>query len=68
LEIIKEFRLSHTPVGIVKAATRENELVKVNNLSAIDLDEIDMETTLIIGNNSTFTWQGFLITPRGYLI
>ena len=66
LKIIQEFRPPDTSIGIVKAATRQNETVKVTTLGAVDCDEIDMETTLIIGNKSSFIWQGYLITPRGY--
>ena len=28
--------------------------------------EIGMQTTVIIGNSTTFIWQNKMITPRGY--
>ncbi|MFA5353659.1 MAG: precorrin-3B C(17)-methyltransferase [Thermodesulfovibrionales bacterium] len=65
-EIIMEHRAPETPVGIVKGAMRENESVVVTNLREMLDHEIDMQTTVIIGNSQTFTWEGWMITPRGY--
>ena len=28
--------------------------------------DIDMQTTVIIGNSQTFVWDNRMITPRGY--
>ncbi len=65
-EICLKYRSPETPVGIVKAAMRENEKVIVSNLSDMLDQDIDMQTTVIIGNSTTFTWNGLMITPRGY--
>jgi len=30
------------------------------------VESIDMQTTVIIGNSTTYVWNGWMITPRGY--
>jgi len=66
VEIIRRYRKSETPVGIVRAAMRASERVAVTTLQEVLSHEIDMQTTVIIGNSGTFVWQGRMITPRGY--
>jgi len=66
IEIIMKYRSPETPVGIVKAATRENESHLISNLSSVPFDVVDMNTTLIIGNSNTYVWHERMITPRGY--
>lgn len=65
-DIIAQYRPGTTPVGIVTAATRENENVVVTTLSEMLGEEINMQSCVLIGNSSTFTWRGKMITPRGY--
>lgn len=65
-EILLAHRSPETPVGIVTAATRENERVVLTTLGRMLESEIDMQTTVIVGNSMTFAWQGFMVTPRGY--
>lgn len=65
-EIILRHRKPDTPVGIVKSAMREWESIIITDLENMLNYDIDMETTLIIGNSHTFTWHGWMITPRGY--
>lgn len=66
----REIFLSHrdpkTPVGIVTAATRENETIIITTLSEMLDHEIGMQSTVIIGNSQTYTWNDLMITPRGY--
>ncbi len=64
--ICLRYRSAETPVGIVRAAMRENEKVIVTNLRDMLNHGIDMQTTVIIGNSTTFTWNNLMITPRGY--
>ncbi|MCB2214499.1 precorrin-3B C(17)-methyltransferase [Desulfofustis glycolicus] len=66
LDIIGEHRSPDTPVGIVTAATRQRERVVVTSLEAFDVELVDMQTTVIVGNSHTFVWRGKMITPRGY--
>lgn len=65
--IIKQYRALKTPVGIVRNAYRINEEVKITLLKdTLSLKDIDMATTIIIGNSQTFINNGYMITPRGY--
>ena len=66
-EILLEFRAGSTPVGIVSKATREGEEVTITDLENMHSYSIDMQTVIIVGNSRTFTYNSFMITPRGYL-
>ena len=65
-DIILSERDPDTPVGIVTAATRENERIELTTLEEMLNSDIGMQSTVIIGNSHTFTWQDLMITPRGY--
>ena len=65
-DIILKFRDPETPVGIVKAAMRDNEKIVITDLKDMLNHDIDMQTTVIIGNSQTFAWNNWMITPRGY--
>jgi len=64
--ILLQYRSPDTPVGIVKSAYREREHVVVTTLAQMLEHDIGMLTTVIIGNSSTFVYDGKMITPRGY--
>lgn len=66
-KIIRQYRPLATPVGIVKNAYRGHEKVKVMRLKDAGLlKDIDMATTIIVGNSQTFLKSGYMITARGY--
>jgi precorrin-3B C17-methyltransferase len=69
-EILLEHRAPDTPVGIVHGAGREDERVEIVELGELEAhgetDLIDMTTTLIVGNEETYVWDGRMVTPRGY--
>ncbi len=65
-EIILRHRSPGTPVGIVKGAMRDDERIVLTDLSNMAGQEIDMQTTVIIGNSKTFLWNDLMITPSGY--
>ena len=65
-EIVLKYRPAETPVGIVTAATRENETIVLSTLDNFTGQEINMQSAVIIGNSKTFAWQDLLVTPRGY--
>ena len=65
-EIVLRSRARNTVVGIVKGAMREQEQVIVTDLGRMRDDDVDMQTTVIIGNSKTFRWNDLMITPRGY--
>ena len=66
-EILLKYRDKSTPVGIIKAAYRQEEEVILTTLGEMLEAPIDMLTTVIIGNQSTSRHHQWLITPRGYL-
>jgi precorrin-3B C17-methyltransferase len=65
-QIIMRHRAPETPVGIVRGAMRADEVVILTDLAHMPFDEIDMQTTVIVGNSKTFVWEHLMITPRGY--
>jgi len=66
IEIILEYKSTATPVGIVKKAKREGESILITTLDNIEQDLIDMMTIIIIGNSSSFIFQNYMVTKRGY--
>ncbi|MDL5363120.1 precorrin-3B C(17)-methyltransferase [Halalkalicoccus sp. NIPERK01] len=69
-EILMEHRASDTPVGIVHGAGRDDERVEVVELRELEglgeTDLVDMTTTILVGNEETYVWDGRMVTPRGY--
>ena len=65
-EIFLEHRDPQTPVGIVTAATRPEEKIILTTLAEMPFADIGMQSTVIIGNAQSYTWNELLITPRGY--
>lgn len=65
-EIILKHRAPSTITGIVNGAMREQERIIVTDLEKMRDGDIDMQTTVIIGNSKTFRWHDLMITPRGY--
>ena len=65
--LILKFRNKHTPVGIVRNATREGESIEITTLSRLGESRVDMLSTLIVGNSMTKIFGKKMVTPRGYL-
>jgi cobalt-precorrin 5A hydrolase/precorrin-3B C17-methyltransferase len=65
-EIILQYRAPSTPVGIATDAYRQKQEVVVTDLAHLLDYEIGMNTTIIIGNSTTFTLDNWMVTPRGY--
>lgn len=65
-EIFLQHRSPDTPVGYVRQAGRDEEVVKVTTLSDFDPEDVDMFTVIIIGNSQSYISDGKMITPRGY--
>ena len=67
-EIFLKYRKLDTPVAIVKGAYRENQEVVVTTLEKMleHQDMLGMITTVIVGNSSTFNYEGMMVNPRGY--
>jgi len=54
------------PVGIVRNAYRYGQRVSIKRLSEIEIDDIDMDTILIVGSRRTKVVGRYMITVRGY--
>ncbi|MBN1244055.1 precorrin-3B C(17)-methyltransferase [Candidatus Bathyarchaeota archaeon] len=65
-EILLKHRRAETPVGIVRLAGRDGEEAVVTTLKAMVDAEIDMVTTVVVGNSTTRVVNGRMVTPRGY--
>jgi precorrin-3B C17-methyltransferase len=67
-DIFLRYRKPETPVAIVKGAFRDSQKVVVTTLEKLlDYnDMLGMITTVIVGNSSTFNYNGLMINPRGY--
>jgi cobalt-precorrin 5A hydrolase/precorrin-3B C17-methyltransferase len=65
-EIFLRYRSSSTPVGIVTNAYRQKQDVVITDLEHMLDYRIGMNTTVIIGNSTTFTLGDWMVTPRGY--
>jgi len=55
-----------TPVGIVRDAYRAEQSVELITLAQLPAAEVNMVTTVIVGNRHTFIHHSKMITPRGY--
>jgi len=66
LEIFAQHRSPDTPIGYVRQAGREEQVVKLTTLAEFDPEELDMFTVVIIGNTQSYNFDGHFITPRGY--
>jgi len=53
-------------VGLVRNAYREGQTVILTDLAHLLEQEIDMFTTIVVGNSTTRRVGDFLVTPRGY--
>lgn len=64
--IIAPYKSPSTPAGWVKNSGRPREERYVGTLAELENEEVDMFTTVIIGNSQTRLIQGRMVTPRGY--
>ena len=65
-EVLLKHRAKETPVAIVKSGYRDGQTLVLTNLDEMLNHKIGMLTTILIGNSSTYVYDGLMITPRGY--
>jgi precorrin-3B C17-methyltransferase len=65
-EIMLKYINPKTPVGIVRQAGREGENCTITTLKDMLNCEIDMVTTIVVGNSATKVVNGKMVTARGY--
>jgi precorrin-3B C17-methyltransferase len=64
--ILLKYRSPNTPVGIVKKVGRDGEQAVITALKEMLAYEVDMVTTVIVGNSTTRIVNKRMVTPRGY--
>jgi len=67
-EIMLKYKKKDTPVAIVRNTGREGQEYELTTLENMLEHEINMFTTVIVGNSKTFIKGGKMITPRGYKV
>ncbi|MCS7095784.1 MAG: precorrin-3B C(17)-methyltransferase [Candidatus Bathyarchaeota archaeon] len=65
-QILLEYRDADTPVGIMQNVGRQGEKAVITTLREMIKHEIDMTTTIIVGNSKTKIIGGKMVTSRGY--
>ncbi|WP_062205803.1 precorrin-3B C(17)-methyltransferase [Aureimonas sp. AU12] len=70
-DVLLRHRPAETPVILATNLGRDGERVRIVELAALDVDEVDMLTTVVVGSTNTrvvVTGEGrrFAYTPRGY--
>ena len=68
VEILLQYRKPSTPSGIVRQAYRSGEESCITSLEDLKDQQVDMFSTVIVGNSSTKIINGKMVTPRGYRI
>jgi len=70
LAAIAAHRPGTTPVGLVKRAYRPGQEVVATTLDGLDVEAVDMQSILVVGNSATRLVAGQsglrMLTPRGY--
>jgi precorrin-3B C17-methyltransferase len=66
-QILLEEKSPETPCGYVQKIGREGESAQILTLAQLQDAQVDMFTTVYIGNSSTKVIGDKLVTPRGYL-
>ena len=65
-DLMMQYKSSETVCGTVTNIGREGEEGKVLTLKELRDTEVDMFTTVFIGNSQTKNINGKMVTPRGY--
>ena len=65
-QILLQYRKADTPVGIVRQVGRKGEETTITTLKDLLSCEVDMATTIIVGNSTTRIVSKRMVTPRGY--
>lgn len=65
-DLMMRYKAPDTVCGIVSQIAREGETAKVLTLKELRDTQVDMFTTVFIGNSQTKEMNGKMVTPRGY--
>jgi len=64
--IMLDYKSAETVCGIVRNISRDGETAEIMTLQELAAAEVDMFTTVFIGNSETRQIHGKMVTPRGY--
>jgi precorrin-3B C17-methyltransferase len=67
-EILLKYRSPDAPVGIVRNVGRKGEQIVITTVKEMLNHEIDMATTIIVGNSATRVLNQKMVTSRGYTV
>jgi precorrin-3B C17-methyltransferase len=67
-DIVLKEKSPDTVCGIVRNIARSKEEMKVMTLEELKSSQVDMFSTVFIGNKDTKVIEGRMVTPRGYRI
>ncbi len=65
-DILLKCRSPETPVGIARNIGRADQNTTLTTLGKLKDADVDMFSTVFIGNSQTYVRDGLMITPRGY--
>ncbi len=65
-DLILQFQSPDTVCGITEQIGREGEWARVLSLQQLREEQVNMFTTVFIGNSQTRVVNGKMVTPRGY--
>lgn len=67
-DILMRFKSPDTVAGFVQNIGREGEAATVLSLKELRDTQVDMFTTVYVGNSRTMNMKGKMVTPRGYRV
>ena len=65
-ELLLEGRPASTPVALARQLGRADEAVSLHSLGELPVEQVDMLTLVLIGNSTSYSKDGRMVTPRGY--
>jgi cobalt-precorrin 5A hydrolase/precorrin-3B C17-methyltransferase len=65
-ELLLQGRPPSTPVVLARQLGRLEEQVSIHSLAELPVDQVDMLTLVLVGNSTTRSADGWVVTPRGY--
>ena len=65
-DLMMQYKSPETVCGIVGNIAREGEFSRVMTLKELRDTQVDMFTTVFVGNSQTKEINGKMVTPRGY--
>jgi cobalt-precorrin 5A hydrolase/precorrin-3B C17-methyltransferase len=65
-ELLLQGRASSAPVVLARQLGRAEEQVSLHPLGDLPVEQVDMLTLVLVGNSTSRSADGWVVTPRGY--